>query len=218
MPCAFCGRWAYCFQWYRCDVFDDDWKVIYTTATVNQAGYRGVEWHSDGHLTQAGAFIDAMPRLVALFMLSSFTADNGGTWILPASHHADTAPELSWSEAEQASPQEAAVHITGPAGSVFFFDCRTFHSAAPNFTDSPRIAMTVRYSPSWLATEAGAGRTSGQPGPWEPLPEDFFAGLSPEAQKRFVHAHRWDINDHLPLAPFPFGNRDKEQLLVRQRG
>ena len=26
MPCAFCGRWAYCYQWYRCDVFDDDWK------------------------------------------------------------------------------------------------------------------------------------------------------------------------------------------------
>ena len=55
-------------------VFGDEWKVIYTTATVNQAGYRGVEWHSDGHLTQAGAFIDAMPRLVALFMLSPFTA------------------------------------------------------------------------------------------------------------------------------------------------
>ena len=141
--------------------------------------------------------------------------ETDGVYATPS---ADTAPELSWSEAEQASPQEAAVHITGPAGSVFFFDCRTFHSAAPNFTNSPRIAMTVRYSPSWLATEAGAGRTSGQPGPWEPLPEDFFAGLSPEAQKRFVHAHRWDINDHLPLAPFPFGNRDNEQLLVRQRG
>merc|ERR1712167_528563 len=28
--------------------FDDDWKIIYTTGTVNESGFNHVEWHSDG--------------------------------------------------------------------------------------------------------------------------------------------------------------------------
>ena len=148
----------------RC--FGDEWKIIYTTGTVNQVGYDSVLWHNDGHISQWGEFIDIMPRLVTLWMLSDFTTLNGGTLVIPKSHEADTVPEDAWSEERRGrADQRDAVHVIGPAGSVFFFDSRVWHSTARNYTDMPRMAMTVRYAPSWITTAETVGRTAGQPGP-----------------------------------------------------
>ena len=129
---------------------------------------------------------------------------------IPRSHLSDTVPEEAWSDDERVSAHHAdAVHVTGPAGSVFFFDCRVWcapplllclpqrlaegsderrrrHSTARNFTATPRMAMTVRYAPNWVATAAVAGRTSGQPGPWDPLPDSVFEALEPEVRQRFA--------------------------------
>jgi ectoine hydroxylase-related dioxygenase (phytanoyl-CoA dioxygenase family) len=140
--------------------FGEDFKVIYTTGTVNQAGYRGVQWHSDGHLSQWGVFADIMPRLVTLWMLSEWTADNGGTWVVPRSHLADTIPEESFTPEQVGAPHPEAVHVVGPPGAVFFFDSRVWHSTAPNYTRSPRTAMTVRYAPSWIATRSARAALS----------------------------------------------------------
>ena len=52
------------------------------------------------------------------------------------------------------------------------------------------MAMTVRYAPNWVATSAVAGRTSGQPGPWDPLPDSVFEALEPEVRQRFARECR----------------------------
>ena len=79
----------------RC--FADDWKIIYTTGVVNHVGYRDVLWHSDGHLSQWGKFVDIMPRLVTLWMLNDWSAENGGTLVVrPSPSLPPSLPTRAW--------------------------------------------------------------------------------------------------------------------------
>jgi hypothetical protein len=64
--------------------------------------------------------------------------------------------------------------------------------------------------PTTLAARAVAGRTAGQPGPWEPLPDDVYEALPPRARRRFAHAHHWDEDRAAPYAPFPYGAHHPE--------
>jgi ectoine hydroxylase-related dioxygenase (phytanoyl-CoA dioxygenase family) len=79
-----------------------------------------------GHVTNMGATI----------LLDDFTADNGATCFLPGSHTRADPP----SEAEY---QAGAQRVIAPAGSVFFFNARLWHSGGDNTTDGWRHAVTI---------------------------------------------------------------------------
>lgn len=72
-----------------------------------------------------------LEALGCLVLLDDFTAENGATWVLPGSHLVHETPNEDYFF-------KNAVRITGPRGSVFYFNLRLWHSGGFNATDSWR--------------------------------------------------------------------------------
>lgn len=114
-------------------------------------------WHSDFETWHVE---DGMPRMRALsvsLLLTDNTEHNGPLLLIPGSHHAyvrcvgETPPEHfreSLRHQRYGVPDRAALtelarrapieSVTGPAGTVVFFDCNTMHGSAGNITPLPR--------------------------------------------------------------------------------
>lgn len=86
-----------------------------------------------GYLTNMGATI----------ALSDFTADNGATYYLPRSFERVTAPD-------DGEFFENARRFIAPAGSVMYFNARTWHAGGINNTDSWRHALTINMGRVWM--------------------------------------------------------------------
>lgn len=143
---------------------------------------------------QAGAIMMPFPNatmsLTVLWVLSPFSPENGGTWVVPRSHqdlrnprsHLDprNPPELYDDIPADASiPGE--IQLSGPAGSAVILDSRIWHSTASNPSDKPRVTMLTRYAPWWLSVEFG-GRNNAM------VPRDIFETF-PESVKD-LYRHR----------------------------
>ena len=82
-------------------------------------------------------------------MLSPFSAETGGTLIVPGSHRSNTNPTTDMGVDPMASyPTE--MQATGDPGSVMFFDSRLWTATATNLGDKPRVGVAVRFAPWWL--------------------------------------------------------------------
>ena len=133
-------------------------RISFTSAIINEPGNERGEWHADWPFNQKNAgripapYPDFVMHLTTLWMLSPFEAANGGTFVLPGSHHHSTNPTAGGGPDSRAVfPGET--NAAGPAGSVLVMDSRLWHATAPNRTDSPRVALAVRYAPWWLNVE-----------------------------------------------------------------
>lgn len=74
-----------------------------------------------------------------LWMLTDFTQENGGTRVIPFTHHSGRAPRAGVEYPSQIS-------AVGPAGSIVIFDGRVWHGAGPNVSsDSQRVGLAVGY-------------------------------------------------------------------------
>ncbi len=73
--------------------------------------------------------------LNTLVTLDEFTAENGATWFLPASHRIAAKPT------DEAFDNNA-IQIEAPAGSVLMWDSRVYHRAGINRTKTPRRIVT----------------------------------------------------------------------------
>lgn len=83
--------------------------------------------------------------LASMWAMSEFTADNGGTQIVPGSH--------TWSAGRTAEPHEI-VRAEMPAGSVLFWLGGVLHGAGANVTDDDwRYGMILTYNLSFLRQE-----------------------------------------------------------------
>ena len=91
--------------------------------------------------------------ITALWMLSSFSTNNGGTWIVPKTHLDTKNPRGKNDGIDERAPILNEVQATGSAGSVLVFDSRIWHSNAANPSDKSRTAVVVRYAPWWLNLE-----------------------------------------------------------------
>jgi ectoine hydroxylase-related dioxygenase (phytanoyl-CoA dioxygenase family) len=77
-------------------------------------------------------FVASRPLcLTALFCLDPFTAENGATWIVPASHKEEAFPS-------DAVVDAARVQVPAPAGSFLVLDAMTFHAGGVNRTNRDR--------------------------------------------------------------------------------
>ena len=88
--------------------------------------------------------------------------------MVPGSHKLEVGedhPVTVWSEEEKASFHPDAVAAEAPAGSVLLFDCRLYHTKAPNDTDTERLAVQVRYGAGWYYTRLNHSGHSGGGGP-----------------------------------------------------
>lgn len=91
------------------------------------------------------------PRLVpgyafnigVIWALDDFSSENGGTHVLPGSHHIETAP----------TPEMFArdsVQLTCRAGALIIFHARLFHRAGDNRTDAWRHSLTMNACRSYM--------------------------------------------------------------------
>jgi len=106
------------------------------------------------------------PNLVVATMwaISDFTADNGGTLLVPGSH--------KWEAGRSAEPDEICA-AEMPAGSVLFWMGGTLHGGGANVSDQWRYGVVLTYSLGWLRQEENQSLAV----PWE-----MAKNFSPELQ------------------------------------
>jgi ectoine hydroxylase-related dioxygenase (phytanoyl-CoA dioxygenase family) len=130
-------------------------RVSFTSAIINEPGNQRGLWHADwpfnarnaGHIE--APYPDGIFHLTALWMLSAFTSQNGGTLVVPRSHLESTNP-TQWPEREAAKVLPGEINASGPAGAVLLIDSRLWHATSENRTDQPRVSFVNRYAPWWL--------------------------------------------------------------------
>ncbi|MEZ4330293.1 MAG: phytanoyl-CoA dioxygenase family protein [Myxococcota bacterium] len=83
--------------------------------------------------------------VVAIFALSAFDSDNGGTHVVPGSHRFDRIPKRG-----DAPP---TVQVEMPAGSVLVYDASLWHGGGENRAAVPRRAIVVNYCAGYLRQE-----------------------------------------------------------------
>jgi ectoine hydroxylase-related dioxygenase (phytanoyl-CoA dioxygenase family) len=94
--------------------------------------YNQGAWHRDLPYQH---FISTKPLAVnALFCLDDFTYENGGTFVLPATHKTEAFPSEAYISSQ-------AVQIKAKAGSFIILDCMTFHAGGFNSTQLERRAV-----------------------------------------------------------------------------
>jgi ectoine hydroxylase-related dioxygenase (phytanoyl-CoA dioxygenase family) len=79
--------------------------------------------------------------LNTMWALDDFTADNGGTRVVPGSHR--------WID-DRPTPATTTVTPTLAAGSVLFYVGSLWHGGGANITATPRLGVAIEYVASWL--------------------------------------------------------------------
>ena len=177
-------------------------RISFTSATINYSGNARGGWHADWPFNQNNAghipapYPDAVMHLTTLWMLAPFTADNGGTLIVPGSHRSNNNPTGD-NGVDPMAPYPSEMQAVGPAGSVLVLDSRLWHATAPNSTEQPRVSVVVRYAPWWLNTQVllpgSADRlhmvdaVGAKENKVPPVPPEVFAALPEEAKPLFRH-------------------------------
>ncbi|MAG35775.1 MAG: phytanoyl-CoA dioxygenase [Dehalococcoidia bacterium] len=130
-------------------------RVSFTTVHMNLPGNTRGHWHADWPFNQQNAghvpapYPDVVMHLTTLWMLSPFTEENGGTFVVPGSHRSPNNPSGD-NGVDPYEPYPTEMQAEGEAGSVLLFDSRLWHATAPNRSDRPRVGMPVRFAPWWL--------------------------------------------------------------------
>ncbi|MBN63575.1 MAG: hypothetical protein CME20_19650 [Gemmatimonadetes bacterium] len=186
---AFFGAWA---------------RISCTDCVANMPGNARGYWHADWPYNQTNAshipapYPDAVLHLSTIWMLTPFSAETGGTLVVPGSHRwprnpaAGDMPEV---DNEAVYPTER--HVEGPAGSALVYDSRLWHAVAANRSDQPRVALIVRYAPWWLNLnptlvgrpehQAMVVETGGKNYEMEPLDREVFERLPGQVQPLYRH-------------------------------
>lgn len=81
-----------------------------------------------------------------IWLLDDFSADNGGTGVLPYSHLKRQPPDTDVSNVWI----EDGDILTGTRGSVMVMHAATWHTARPNITQQPRSALLGMYMMPWF--------------------------------------------------------------------
>lgn len=102
-----------------------------------QETYNQCAWHRDLPYQH---FVSSKPLAInALFCVDDFTFENGATFVLPASHKAESFPSENY-------VRRNAVQVGAKAGSFILLDCMMFHAGGFNKTNSVRRAVNHVYN------------------------------------------------------------------------
>ena len=177
-------------------------RVSSVGAVMNHPGNARGYWHSDWPFNQTVAshvpapYPDAVMHVTAIFMLSPFTEETGGTLVVPGSHRSSTNPSGE-NGVDRDSPYPTEINAQGEPGDVLLFDSRLWHSVAPNHSDRARTAVIARYAPWWLNLSVQRPgtpdhtqivvETGGKPSVVPLVKRDVFESLPEEARALFRH-------------------------------
>jgi ectoine hydroxylase-related dioxygenase (phytanoyl-CoA dioxygenase family) len=89
-----------------------------------------------------------------LLTFDEFTAENGGTLVVPGSHQRPEAPDPAYMS-------EAAVALECAAGSMVLFDSTIWHAAGVNRSDRDRLAINHQFTRSWIKQQIDYVRALG---------------------------------------------------------
>jgi ectoine hydroxylase-related dioxygenase (phytanoyl-CoA dioxygenase family) len=123
----------------------DKWQLNVSAALEVGPGARDQVLHREEDLFP----FFPLPRpnliLASMWAISEFTAENGGTQVVPGSHR--------WDDQRLAEPDEI-VRAEMPAGSVLFWLGGTLHGAGANVTkDDWRYGIVLTFTRGWLRQE-----------------------------------------------------------------
>ncbi len=79
----------------------------------------------------------------SVYLLTDFTAANGGTIVIPGSQHRDHGPDYS-------KRYDDEVQVEAEKGDVIIVNGRIWHSSGANTTEEPRVALLCFYCRSWM--------------------------------------------------------------------
>ena len=88
------------------------------------------------------------------FAIDAFSADNGGTLVVPGTHQRMTPPSPEFLEA-------AAVPVECPAGSMLVFDSTLWHAAGCNVSGADRLAINHQFTRSYIKQQIDYVRALG---------------------------------------------------------
>lgn len=89
-----------------------------------------------------------------MFAIDAFSAQNGGTLVVPGTHQRSGSPDPSFLES-------AAIPVECPAGSILAFDSTIWHAAGHNMTDRDRLAINHMFTRSFLKQQIDYVRALG---------------------------------------------------------
>ena len=79
-----------------------------------------------------------------VWMLSDFTAENGGTWLIPGSHHWNRVPD-------EPNDFSNVIALEGEAGTACVFEGRVWHGTGANTTENDsRVGLLNYWCRPWL--------------------------------------------------------------------
>ncbi|GLQ51893.1 phytanoyl-CoA dioxygenase family protein [Dyella flava] len=177
-------------------------RVSSISGLVNYPGNERGYWHSDWPFNQSLAtymrapYADVAMQVSGILMLTPFSPESGGTWIVPGSHRSPTNPSND-NGVDRFAPQPGEMQVTGAAGSLLLYDSRLWHAVATNFTDAPRVAVAIRYAPWWLNLEVRrkgspdfhriAEQAGGKDNSVPLIPKSVFQQFHEDARPYFMH-------------------------------
>jgi ectoine hydroxylase-related dioxygenase (phytanoyl-CoA dioxygenase family) len=132
----------------------DYFTLLQQNAITNLPGrdHYQTSWHRDLPYQH---FVASRPLAVsALFCLDDFSAQTGGTHVLPASHKVERFPSR-----EYVTRHEEAVNAT--AGSALVFDSMLFHRGGVNASDGPRRGLNHLYGLPFVKQQIDLPRALG---------------------------------------------------------
>lgn len=125
-------------------LLDDECLLSSLTAIEMHPGQAGQPLHSDD-----GSYGFPRPAptsiVIAMWALTDFTRENGGTHVVPGSHRAARRPRRG------DAPETVQVEM--PAGSVLFYDGSLWHGGGENRTDARRLGIVSNYCAGYLRQE-----------------------------------------------------------------
>ena len=147
---------------------------------------------------------DVVAYLTSIWMLTPFSAETGGTLIIPRSHTWRIDPlGGNGPAANESHPDE--IHVTSNPGSVMIFDSRMWHAKPNNDAETRRVAVRVCFAPWWLnldvldpnsadgqrmASEVGTGRATASPA-MPKIPHQAFESFPEHVKPLYYHwVHR----------------------------
>ena len=111
----------------------------------------GQQFHRDVRTFSPGFRL----MLNMLVMVDDFTLDNGATKLVPGTHRVEERPDDDYLNRH-------TIRAIGRAGTIILFDSNLWHSAAPNLTASPRMALTLTFSRPFFKQQMDYPRLLGE--------------------------------------------------------
>ncbi len=125
-------------------ILDDECLLSSLTAIEMNPGQARQPLHCDDG---SYGFVRPSPTyiVIALWALTDFSVENGGTHVVPGSHRRERRPRRG--------DQPETVQVEMPAGSVLFYNGSLWHGGGENRSDTRRIGIVNNYCAGFLRQE-----------------------------------------------------------------